>query len=339
MTDIRPLVATDPDALAAWYATFLAADVHGREHPTPWMLEEMRAQLLGSRTGEEMLAFSRYDDHGVVVACSLLVLTLKDNLDVAWGNVWTHPDHRRRGHGSAMLEHLAGVARERGRSTLTTEVAVPYDSPEDGTGHPDADFALARGFALDLSNVVRILDLPVEEDRVQRLADEAAPHHRDYSLRQFVGRIPDDIVEEFGRLVGSLMAEAPSGAVAKEHEVLDVERIRSDEAVFEASGRTKYTTVAVAADGELAAYSELVVPLHDPGHVFQWGTLVAPAHRGHRLGMATKAHNLLWLAREEPARTALVTFNAEVNRHMIAVNEALGFRPVERQVQLHRSLA
>jgi GNAT superfamily N-acetyltransferase len=335
--DLRPLDASDPDALAAWHATYLAADTHRREHPTPWMLEEMRADFLGSRTGEEFLPFGRYDD-GRVVSCGLLVLPLKDNLHVAWGTVWTHPDHRRQGHGSAMLDHLVGLARERGRSTLTTEVAVPYGSPEDGAGHPDADFALRRGFALDISNVVRVLDLPVDEDQVQLLADEAAPFHRDYTLRQFKGRIPDDIVVEFGELVGSLMTEAPSGAVTKEQEILDVERIRADEAVFEASGRTKYTTVAVAAGGELAAYSELVVPRHDPGHVFQWGTLVAPGHRGHRLGMATKAHNLLWLVREEAERTALVTMNAEVNRHMIAVNEALGFRPVERHVELHRSL-
>jgi GNAT superfamily N-acetyltransferase len=335
---IAPLDAADPDALAAWHATYLAAENHDRAHPTPWMLEEMRADFLGSRTGEEFLPFGRHEG-GRVVGCGLVVLPLKENLHVAWGKVWTHPGHRRRGHGSAMLDHVLEVARGRRRGTFSAEVFVPYDSPEDGAGHPDADFALRRGFSLDLSNVVRVLDLPVDEARVQRLADEAAPQHRDYTLRQFRGPIPDDIVEPFGTLVGSLMAEAPTGEVAREHEVMDVERIRADEAVFEASGRTKYTTVAVAADGELAAYSELVVPRHDPGHVFQWGTLVAPGHRGHRLGMATKAHNLLWLVREEPGRTALVTTNAEVNRHMIAVNEALGFRPVERHVELHRSLA
>jgi GNAT superfamily N-acetyltransferase len=142
----------------------------------------------------------------------------------------------------------------------------------------------------------------------------------------------------FGQLVGSLMTEAPSGEVAKEHEVMDVERIRADERVFEASGRTKYTTVAVSQDGELVAYSELVVPKFDPGHVYQWGTLVAPGHRGHRLGMATKAHNLLWLQAEEPERTALVTTNAGVNAHMIGVNEALGFRAVERLSEFFKPL-
>jgi RimJ/RimL family protein N-acetyltransferase len=237
-----------------------------------------------------------------------------------------------------MAEALERLVRDEGRRTLTVEVFVPYDAPADGAGHPDVEFATRRGFELDLSNVVRVLDLPVDAARVQAWADAAAPHHRDYTLRQFRGPVPDDIVEPFGELLGSLMTEAPSGEVAREHEVMDVERIRADEVVFEASGRTKYTTVAVAPDGSLVAYSELVVPRHDPGHVYQWGTLVAPAHRGHRLGMATKAANLLWLQREEPGRTALVTVNAEVNAQMIGVNEALGFVPVERLVELHKRL-
>jgi GNAT superfamily N-acetyltransferase len=335
--EIRPLDASDPGAMAAWYAAYHAADTHGREHPTPWTLEEWRANFTGERPGEDRVPVALHVD-GEVVACGLVELPLQDNLDLAWGSAWTHPAHRGRGHGTAVLDHLLDVARDRGRTTFTTEVFVPYDSPEDGAGHPDADWALRRGFVLDISNVVRVLDLPVDEEQVQRLADDAAPHHGDYTLRQFRGPIPDDIVEAFGRLVGALMVEAPSGQVEKEHEVMDVARIRADEAVFEASGRTKYTTVAVAPDGELAAYSELVVPRHDPLHVYQWGTLVVPAHRGHRLGVATKVHNLQWLQQEAPDRTALVTFNAEVNQHMVAINEALGFRPVEREVELVRAL-
>jgi len=43
-----------------------------------------------------------------------------------------------------------------------------------------------------------------------------------------------------------------------------------------------------------------------------------------------KVENLRRVQAAEPDRTALYTWNAEVNRHMIAVNEALGFRPVGR---------
>jgi GNAT superfamily N-acetyltransferase len=335
--EIRPLDASDEQALTEWHATYVAADTFSRDYATPFMLEELRVRFRSSGVGERFLPFGGYVD-GRIVGCGLVVLHLKDNLDLASVNVWTGPAHRRHGHGSAMLDHLVDVARGAGRTTLATDAAVPFDWAADGAGHPDVDFATRRGFELDLSNVVRVLQLPVERPRLRRLLAEAAPHHIGYSLRRFRGPVPDDIVVEFGVLVGSLMTEAPSGDLEKEPEVLDEERIRADEKVFEESGRTKYTTVAVAPDGSLAAYTELVVPRYDPGHVYQWGTLVRPDHRGHRLGMATKVENLLWLQDEEPGERTLVTMNAEVNRHMVAVNEALGFRPVERVVELARRL-
>ena len=48
--------------------------------------------------------------------------------------------------------------------------------------------------------------------------------------------------------------------------------------------------------------------------------------------------NLLWLQQEHPEARLLVTYNADVNAPMIAVNEAMGFRPVERLVEMQRKL-
>ncbi len=225
-----------------------------------------------------------------------------------------------------------------GRDTLTADAAWSFDAPVDGAGTPNAEFLRSHGFALSLGDVKRVLDLPPDVAHLERLAAGAAPHHPGYALRHFAGAVPDDIVDAFGELVGSLTTEAPMGDLHLEAEVYDAARIRADEAVMARAGRRKLTTVAVAPDGDLAAYSELVLPDHDPDRVYQWGTLVAPAHRGHRLGMAVKAHNLLALADEEPGRTVLLTYNAEVNTHMIAVNEALGFRPVERLGEFQRRL-
>lgn len=335
--EIRPLEATDDAAMRAWHATYLAAQVFGREYSTPWMLEEVRADLLADRPGGRTLAYGGYVA-GAVVTTGTIELPLMDNTHLAFLDVNTHPDHRRRGHGSAMLEHLAAVAREHGRRTLGAEAATPYDAGVDGAGQPNTEFLRHRGFDLALGNVMRVLDLPADQERLRRLAEEAAPHHGGYAIRQFRGPVPDDIVEAFGRLVGTLVTEAPTGELERENEVFDAARIRADEEVFAASGRTKYTTVAVAEDGDVAAYSELVVPAHDPGRVYQWGTLVQPAHRGHRLGVATKVRNLLWLQEERDDLRLLVTYNAEVNRHMIAVNEAMGFRAVERLGEYERRL-
>jgi RimJ/RimL family protein N-acetyltransferase len=134
------------------------------------------------------------------------------------------------------------------------------------------------------------------------------------------------------------MTEAPVGELELEPEVIDAARIRANEQVLEESGRSRYTTVAMAPDGTVAAYSELVLPSHDPGRVYQWGTLAHPDHRGHRLGLATKTRNLAWLQRERPDLRLLITYNAEVNSHMIAVNEAMGFRPVERMGEFQKKI-
>jgi GNAT superfamily N-acetyltransferase len=335
--EIRRLDAADPEAMAAWHATYHDAQVHEQDHPSPWMLEEMRASFLGTQRGRLLEPFGGYVD-GACVTTGVLELPLMDNLDVARVDVGTRPEDRRRGHGSALLEHLTGLAVTHGRGTLQTEATWAYDAPADGAGTAGADFLTGHGFVFCLGDVKRLLALPVEEALLDRLAKESAVHHTEYRLRDFVGPVPEDIIDGFGVLIGSLMEEAPKGEMDLEAEVFDADRIRADEVVFAASGRTRYTTVAVAPSGELAAYSELAVPAYDPDRVYQWGTLVRPEHRGHRLGMATKVHNLRQLQEGAPARTTLTTYNAEVNSHMVAVNEALGFRPVGRLGEFQKRL-
>ena len=335
--EIRLLDAADEAQMRAFHAAYVAATTFGRAVPTPWVLEEMTADLNGARSGEKALPYGGWVD-GECVAAAVLWLPLKDNTTMGWLEGGVHPDHRRHGYGSRLLEHLLGLARAEGRSTLVASVATPYDGPADGAGHPDADFLTHRGFTFGLGDVMRTLDLPADEAMLERLAAESLPHHAGYALRHWKGPVPADVVDAFGDLIGSLIVEAPAGEIELEREVFDEERIREDEQVLEASGRTKYTTVAVAPDGTLAAYSELVLPAHDPGRVYQWGTLVRPEHRGHRLGMATKAHNLAWFQREHPEPALLVTFNAEVNAHMIGVNEAMGFRAVERSGEFQLKL-
>jgi len=335
--ELVPLDAADPTAMAAWHAAYHEAMVADVQHPSPWMLEEMRAQLLGESPGERVEAWAGHVD-GRLAVTGVLELPQLDNLDMAYLEVATPPAQRRRGHGSRMLEHLTALAARQGRRTLLVEAAWEYDAAPDGAGTPNADFLTGRGFAFSLGDVKRALDLPVPEDRLDRLEQESRAAHAAYTLRHFAGPVPDDIIDALGELVGSLATEAPMGDLELEREVYDAARIRAEEKIQEAAGRLKYTTVAVAPDGELAAYTDLVLPAHDPGHVHQWGTLVRPEHRGHRLGMAVKVRNLRELQAAQPGPRLLYTYNAEVNLHMIAVNEALGCYPVGRLGEFQRKL-
>lgn len=328
----------DDDAVAAWHATYVASDRFGREeHATIWQLPEVLADLRSDLAHRWVGGWVGMVD-GEVVTSGQMRLSMMDNLSRAQLEVQTHPEHRRRGYGSAMLTHLEEVARERGRTILGAEVAFPYSSPEDGAGHPNADFLHHRGYDYALGDIMRRLELPVADEMLDALAAEAAPHCSAYTLRSFVGRAPEEIVEAYAAMTATLTTEAPSGELEIEAETADVGEFRGYEELMEAQGRTRHTTLAFAPDEELAGYTELVSTIHEPGRVYQWGTLVPTAHRGHRLGLALKVANLRFLQEQQPDATSVTTWNAEVNSHMIGVNELLGFRPVERMAEFQKKI-
>ncbi|MEQ6902516.1 GNAT family N-acetyltransferase [Nocardioides sp. YIM 152588] len=329
-------VARD-DEVAAWLEVINAVDRHERgEHATPWYLPEVLADLRTPQKNRRTEIFVGTVD-GAVVAAGEIRLPLQDNLTSADLMVWVLPDHRRRGHGSAVLARLEEVARADGRTRYGAMTDWPYAGPPDGAGAPGVEFGRAHGYAFGLGDIQREVVLPVDGALLDRLAAEAAEHTGGYTLRTVVGRLPDDLVAGYVALSNRLMTEAPMGEVEREEEAADVEAFRQHEDVLVAQGRTVVRTLAVAASGEVAAYTDLVVPSADPTWVFQWGTLVDPAHRGHRLGIAVKVANLVELQRRGLADgRRLVTWNAEVNGPMIGINEQLGFVPTGRSGELQK---
>ena len=344
MTDPRSgfeIVPVDPFDAAQfdpWHAAYLAAELAAPPGVTsPWQLEEVRAQAQHPDSGAWNAGFSGVVD-GRVVVSGWIQTPLLDNTELAFLMVHTVPEARRRGHGRAMLEHLEGVARERGRSVVVGESAWPYAAGADGAGEPGREFARATGFDLALGDVKRLLDLPVEEALLDDLATEAAERHAGYELRSWSGPVPDGLLEGWARLVASMTVEAPMGELAVEAESADPALVREREAVLERQGRTKYNTVALDPRGEVVAFTDLATTVHEPGRAYQWGTLVRRDARGHRLGLAVKVANLRLLQRERPDVHTLTTYNAEVNAHMIGVNERLGFRPVARLGEFQKRL-
>lgn len=80
--------------------------------------------------------------------------------------------------------------------------------------------------------------------------------------------------------------------------------------------------------GTLAGFTRLSAPNNLAQPVSQWDTIVLHEHRGHRLGMLLKVANLQFLAESAPGHPSVLTWNAEENRPMLAVNEAVGFAPI-----------
>jgi GNAT superfamily N-acetyltransferase len=270
----------------------------------------------GSRSGTHRAVVV---DGGVVGALRVFQ-PLTDNLTVAFIDLAVHPAHRRRGIGSALLDEGIRLARERGRRHLITEV----DEPRPDTA--GRMFARRHGWTCDLLETRRDLVLPVDEQRLSRLETEARTAGRGYAVVTWRDRTPEHLLDDRALLQQRMTTDAPHGDLPVEEERWNGERIREYERLHLDRGRTTLSAGAVK-DGRLVAFTDLQVPLADPRRASQGGTLVLPEHRGHRLGALVKAAVLRELAARMPEVRRISTCNSESNAPMVAVNEALGFRP------------
>jgi RimJ/RimL family protein N-acetyltransferase len=328
----------DPVAFDAWHAAYLAAELASEEGvASPFMREEARAQLQDTGTRRWNSGWAGLLD-GRVVAAGWLDTPLLDNLDSADLSVHVVPDERRRGYGTTLALRMEREARERGRTLLSGEASWPYDGGPGGAGHAGPEFARSLGYALALGDVKRVLSLPVPAGLLDELAAEAAPHHAAYTLRSWAGPVPDDLVDSWAALTATLETEAPTGDREVEPEHVDAAVVREAEALVARQGRSKYNTVALDQTGAVVAYTDIATTVHEPDRAYQWGTLVRRDARGHRLGLAVKVANLRLLQDSCPQLRRLTTYNAEVNTHMVGVNERLGFVPVARLGEYQKRL-
>ncbi len=335
ITDLDPF---DDAEFDEFYAVFEAAEKFGREATaTPWERDELRATMQEDTQRKFRQGIVGRAD-GRIVAAAFVEGSLLDNLDIGNVQVNVHPDHRRRGYGTQVLGRCEAVAREHGRTTILTMCDWPFAGHPEGDGDAGVEFARRHGYTMSLVEIQRRLDLPVSEETLDRLAASAAEKHAGYTLRSWSGPVPEELLQGWAEVTSALMTEAPMGEVAREPEVPDPAVVREAEALAVAQGRQMYATAALDEDGRVVAYTNFGVNTEGSPRAYQWGTLVRPEHRGHRLGMAVKVANLRLLQRERPDLGQVVTWNAEVNAHMIGVNEELGFVPVERAGELQKRL-
>lgn len=330
--EIRPLDLADDAQMRAAYDVADRADMFGREGAPRWTFTNFLGALRSRDSGERAEPRVGYVDDEMV-AFGILYLYLLDNTDKAWVEVKVDPAQRRRGHGRAMLDHLAAIADEDGRTELLAETKVPIDEVD---VHPKALFLTSQGFTRSNVELVRYLRLPVDDAAIQGWIDQAAPRHEGYRIESFGDDIPAELVPSLCVLFGQLGVDAPTGDVDFEEEVMTPERFAERQAMIKAMGRTCFETLAIAPDGTVAAQSTLVAPLDDGPDVLQWGTFVHRDHRGRRLGLATKAANLRALQKAFPDKRRIVTQNAETNAFMVSINELMGFELAEASAEFVR---
>ena len=266
---------------------------------------------------------------GASVGVARASFTLLDNTDQCGVLVAVHPAHRRQGHGRRLFDHVVERVRSEGRARLLTEIVEPL---VDGASAPGPAFATKVGATRALDEIRRVLDIDgIDEARLDALEAEARSRSAGYEPVTWVGATPAELVNDLAELMGRMSVDAPMGELDWEPESWDADRIREQESLFAGQRRTRLVTaVRHMASGRLVAFSDIGVSQLQSDPAYQWDTLVLRAHRGHRLGMLAKVVNLRQLRREVPEARRIVSWNAETNTHMVAINDALGFRPVER---------
>lgn len=335
--DVSRVDVHDDDQCAAAYAVVRAS----QDYERPWNDGDgYEPTAAGWRFDDpsERTEMWAVRDGGAVVGVGQVWLPLLDNVEKMWFHVHVHPDHRRQGAGTALVQTIVQRAREEGRREVLTEALVPAASTGE---HAYEQFAAATGLALASTDKVRLLTLPLLPGRLDDLADGARPRWADaYRLETHVNGLPDALVAGYCHVSNQLGVDAPTGDVDFEAESLDPAIYQQYLELERRQERTRLTTVAVEQrTGAVVAYTDLILPSGAPAHAWQWGTLVDRAHRGHRLGLAVKVANLQRLRADYPERTLVGTGNDETNSWMVGINEVLGFELVELCRMYHRVLA
>lgn len=328
--DIEQIDPRNQAALRAWWEVGRAAtaDRPGK----PWPLWEQSRVSLPAPNPERGITVLGAIDGREMVGAGLLTRSLEDNLHSAMAFAYVRPDRAREGTGRRLVEELEVVAAGDGRTTVHSEAYVPP-----GGSAAAEHFARALGYEVASRESVKELALTDYVERREALA-AAAPVPPGYRVITFDTVCPEEHVESFGRLLAMLMSEVPLGELDLAPSAWPAERIRAAEQRQVATGRHVQTAMAIAPDETVAGVSDVRVDDTDHEHAQVGITIVDPAHRGRRLGLALKlaTHDLALAT--YPGLVAVDTSNAEVNVHMNAVNEALGYRPLETLLELQKRL-
>ena len=280
-------------------------------------------------------------DGGVPVAFGITYIWVEPDSKTAWLDVYVHPRHRRNGYGSALLDHIEEIARAEGKPIAQgggkhrSDVPGPRLASPTGFGEiPERDevaaFLTHRGWSLAQVYRYSHLVLPVDGERMQSLETGAwGKAGNDYHLETWVGPTPERWLDGVATIMARMPTDAPSGDLEIDDEPWDAGRVRNRD---ERRQRANLTPLVAAAihrpSGELVAFNDVLVPDDRTRPVAQAVTLVLKEHRGHRLGMIVKLANIRQLQEFSPQSPRILTDNAEENRPMLDVNEAIGFVPI-----------
>lgn len=277
-------------------------------------------------------------DHGRFVGRVMLELPFENESTLGFWRIELLREVWGRGIGGAAYDLVERTAREHGRTILQSwaehpAAAGPRISPPTGFGEIPEDhsarFFLHHGFSLEQVERCSAFDLTGSFETVERLLAEAEGASAGYRVVQWFAPTPPEYVEGYAWMKSRMITDAPSADLQFDEEVWDAARLAQHDAKYTDVGRLIQVTAAQHIDsGEIVAFNELVIGKDRTEATYQEDTLVLKEHRGHKLGTLVKCAGLLSWREIVPESPRVITYNAEENRPMLDINEAIGFVPI-----------
>jgi GNAT superfamily N-acetyltransferase len=301
--------------------------------------QELLAMLYSTADRERRQWYVELD--GELVGCCALDILQDDGGETAMVNlallrrVWDH------GIGSAVYAQVEAVARDAGVRRLQhwsghtdTGTALPVlDSPTGFGAIPmdhSARFLTRNGFRLEqVERASALTWSDATTAHLEALRADANAHAVGYRIVQWSIPTPSEHLDGYAWMKSRMSTDAPDGDLGTPEEAWDHARVRRQDERLARRGWTMTVTAAQHVEtGELCAFNELAIGADHARGTHQYDTLVLSAHRGHRLGMLVKTAGLLAWRDSHPLSPKVITYNAEENRPMLDINEAIGFAPV-----------
>ncbi|MET0781974.1 MAG: GNAT family N-acetyltransferase [Microbacterium sp.] len=304
-------------------------------------LNEQAEEVFGfwqDQTDWTQLGFTAERDGRILGVVKIMIANEEDVSAIEF-DLMVDPEHWGHGAEEVLLAAVEAEARKRGILTIQSwtlhrpDTAGARMTPPTGFGSiPAGDrqtvFMRENGFTLEQVERNSVFDLHGSFETVeQKLAEAVQTAGEDYRLVTWTAPTPAEHLDGFAAVLARMSTDAPAAGLVIDEQHWDAARVQRRDARQSAQGLTvSVACVQHVPTGTIAAYNELVIAEHD-GATQQYGTLVLKDHRGRRLGTIVKCANLLRWRDLVPESPRVSTFNAEENRHMLDINEAIGFVP------------